>query len=308
MDKLSWLLLLYSLPATHKTERVAVWRKLKKSGAVSIKTSTYLLPDAPAPYELFQWLAKQVKDYGGESTLIRAREIEGLSDEKLIGLFNAARDAQYAELANSLRGLNRSGTKSRDAQFVEEVETLKKEFRRIREVDFFNAPRAHDAEILLQRIQNSARSKRTAAPKLDPKEFQSKTWVTRPRPEIDRVASAWLIRRFIDSTATFVFAPAADSVPNAFPFDFPDVEFSHHGEDCSFETLLRRFSIADKALRKIGEMVHDADLDDEKFQRNECIGIDRVLKGWAKRGMSDEELLLHGAACFDGLYSFLQRL
>ena len=308
MDKLSWLLLLYSLPATHKTERVAVWRKLKKSGAVSIKTSTYLLPDAPAQYELFQWLAKQVKDYGGESTLVRALEIEGLSDEKLIRLFNADRDAQYAELANSLRGLNRRGTKKRDAQFAEEVETLKKEFRRIRDVDLFNAPRAHDAEVLLQRIQSSARSKRTAAPKLDPKNFQSKTWVTRPRPEIDRVASAWLIRRFIDSTATFVFAPATDVVPNALPFDFPDAEFSHHGEDCSFETLLRRFSIADKALRKIGEMVHDADLNDEKFQRNECIGIDRVLKGWAKHGMSDDELLQRGGACFDGLYSYLQRL
>ena len=111
MDKLSWLLLLYSLPATHKTERVAVWRKLKKSGAIQIKTSTYLMPDRAGQYELFQWLAKQVKDYGGESTLVRAQEIEGLTDEKLIGLFNAARDAQYAELANSLRALNRRGTK-----------------------------------------------------------------------------------------------------------------------------------------------------------------------------------------------------
>ncbi len=308
MSAHSWLLLLYSLPATHKTERVAVWRKLKKSGAIQIKTSTYLLPDTAAQYELFQWLAKQVKDYGGESTLVRAQEIEGLSDEKLIGLFNAARDSQYAELANSLRSLNRRGTKRRDAQFAGEMETLKKEFRRIREVDFFNAPRAHDAEVLLQRIQSSARPKSTAAPKLDPKNFQSKTWMTRPRPEIDRVASAWLIRRFIDSTATFVFAPAADLVPNALPFDFPDVEFSHHDEDCTFETLLRRFSIVDKALRKIGEMVHDADLDDEKFQRDECIGIDRVLKGWAKLGISDDELLRRGGACFDGLYSFLQRL
>jgi hypothetical protein len=308
MSAHSWLLLLYSLPATHKTERVAVWRKLKKSGAIQIKTSTYLLPDTAAQYELFQWLAKQVKDYGGESTLVRAQEIEGLSDEKLIGLFNAARDSQYAELANSLRSLNRRGTKRRDAQFAGEIETLKKEFRRIREVDFFNAPRAHDAEVLLQRIQSSARPKSTVAPKLDPKNFQSKTWMTRPRPEIDRVASAWLIRRFIDSTATFVFAPAADLVPNALPFDFPDVEFSHHDEDCTFETLLRRFSIVDKALRKIGEMVHDADLDDEKFQRDECIGIDRVLKGWAKLGISDDELLQRGGACFDGLYSFLQRL
>ena len=133
-------------------------------------------------------------------------------------------------------------------------------------------------------------------------------WVTRPRPEIDRVASAWLIRRFIDPHARFVFAKNPAAIPRALPFDFPEGEFSHHGEDCTFETLLVRFHIMDEALRKIGEMVHDADLEDEKFKRSECIGIDRVLKGWAKQGMSDEELLAQGARCFDGLYAALQRL
>jgi hypothetical protein len=87
-----------------------------------------------------------------------------------------------------------------------------------------------------------------------------------------------------------------------------DVEFSHHGDCCTFETLIRRFGIEDKAVRKIGEMIHDADLEDEKFQRSECIGIDRMLKGWAKSGMSDDQILLRGFDCFDGLYSFLQRL
>jgi hypothetical protein len=307
MSKPSWLLLLYSLPATHKTERVAVWRKLKKTGAIQIKTSAYLLPDAAPQYELFQWLAKQVRDYGGESTLIRAQEIEGLPDEKLISLFNTAREKQYAELISSVRRLGQRGKASRDERFAEELEKLKKEYRAIREVDFFNAPRGDDIANLLERVQSPARRRKIAGPKLHTKEFQHKTWLTRPRPEIDRVASAWLIRRFIDSNAVFVFASAASAFPKALPFDMPDAEFSHQGEDCTFETLVKRFALADKALRKIGEMVHDADLGDDKFQRPECVGIDRVLKGWAKAGMSDDELLLHGAACFDGLYSFLQR-
>jgi hypothetical protein len=92
------------------------------------------------------------------------------------------------------------------------------------------------------------------------------------------------------------------------PFDYAHEKFSHHGEDCTFETLLPRFGIEDKALRKISEMVHDADLEDEKFQRPECLGLDRILKGWAKRGMADEEILIQGAACFDGLYAFLRKL
>jgi hypothetical protein len=146
------------------------------------------------------------------------------------------------------------------------------------------------------------------AARLDRARFQRRIWVTRPRPEIDRVASGWLIREFIDPKATFKFAAESDSIPNALPFDYSSGEFSHHGENCTFETLLARFGIADKALRQIGEMVHDADLEDEKFQRRECIGLDRILKGWAKGGTPDPEILVRGAACFDGLYAFLRRL
>ena len=308
METRSWLLLLFSLPATHKTERVAIWRKLKKTGAIQIKTSTYLLPDTLPQYEIFQWLAKQVRDYGGESTLVRAKEIEGLNDEKLVGLFNSAREKQYAELTGPLRSLRQRAKTGRDEHFADELEKLKKAYRAIREVDFFDAPRGEDIATLLERMQSSARARKFAGPKLRTKEFQHKTWLTRPRPEIDRVACAWLIRRFIDSNAAFVFASSAHAFPDALPFDMPDAEFSHHGDDCTFETLLKRFALADKALRKIGEMVHDADLGDDKFQRIECVGIDRVLKGWAKAEMSDDELLLNGSACFNGLYAFLQRL
>ncbi|MFL6545710.1 MAG: chromate resistance protein ChrB domain-containing protein, partial [Candidatus Udaeobacter sp.] len=105
----------------------------------------------------------------------------------------------------------------------------------------------------------------------------------------------------------FVFAPSADAVPNAIPFDMLDAEFSHHGNCCTFETFVRCFAISDKAVSKIGEMIHDADLDDSRFQRVEAVGIDRVLKGWAKEGLPDKEILRRGFECFDALYAFLQR-
>ena len=304
---LSWLLLLFRLPATHKAERVAVWRKLKKSGAIQIQTSTYLLPDEPARYEYFQWLTKEIRDAGGDATLVRACEIEGLPNEKLVELFNKAREREYAALSKTLRALA-SRRRKRDVQaFADDLGRIRKQFREIRETDFFNSPRAQDVEMLLRKMEGNQQSK-GALPQAHLKDYRGKIWLTRPRPEIDRVGSAWLIRKFIDPAAKFAFASKESAKPGAISFDMLDAEFSHHGEDCTFETLIKRFRIQEKVVRKIGEMIHDADLDDAKFQRNECIGIDRVLKGWAKEGMSDNDILAEGFRCFDGLYAFLRRL
>jgi len=158
---------------------------------------------------------------------------------------------------------------------------------------------------LLRRAKGPKRSPKLQT--LDVKQYHGKTWLTRLRPEIDRVGSAWLISKFIDPEAKFVFVPTVQAVPEAIPFDMLDAEFSHHGNNCTFETLTKRFAIVDKAVAKIGEMVHDADLDDARFQRVECVGIDRVLKGWAKQGLPDEEILRRGFECFDALYAFWQR-
>lgn len=305
MKGTSWLLLLFSLPTNRKTERVAVWRRLKKMGAVQIKTSTYLLPDEPPEYEQFQWLAQQIRDYGGDSTLVRAQEIEGLTRENVVAIFNEARAKDYAELRKSLQGFI-GGRKKMDAETAAaELERLTRRFREIRKVDFFDSARGHDVAMLLRRAAGPRRTRQLET--LDAKQYQGKTWLTRPRPEIDRVGSAWLISKFIDHKAKFVFAPTAEAVPGAIPFDMLDADFSHHGNCCTFETLIKRFAISDKSLAKIGEMIHDADLDDTRFQRVEAVGIDRVLKGWAKEGLPDEEILRRGFECFDALYAFLLR-
>jgi hypothetical protein len=305
MKPASWLLLLFSLPTNRNTERVAVWRRLKKLGAVQFTTSTYLLPDQATQYEQFQWLAQQIRDYDGDSTLVRAQEIEGLTKEKVVAMFNDARAKDYAELRKSLQGFITRQRKMDAETATGELERLTRQFREIRKIDFFDSPRGHDIAMLLRRAEGPKRSRQLAT--LDLKQFQGKTWLTRPRPEIDRVGSAWLISKFIDRKPKFVFASTGEAFPNAIPFDMLDAEFSHHGNCCTFETLIRRFAISDKSLAKIGEMIHDADLDDARFQRVEAVGIDRVLKGWAKQGLSDQEILRRGFECFDALYAFLQR-
>ena len=304
---LTWLLLLLRLPATHKAERVAVWRKLKKSGAVQIQTSTYILPDEPARYESFQWLTQEIRSAGGDATLVRTREIEGLPNHKLIELFNAARAKEYGALSEVLRGLSHRRKTLGSPTFANKLDRVRKQFREIRQTDFFNCSRAQDVEMLLPKMEGT-QSADSAFPKIISRDYRGKIWVTRPRPEIDRVGSAWLIRKFIDPKAKFIFGKKIPANRRAVSFDMLDAEFSHHGDDCTFETLVKRFRIQDKIVRKIGEMIHDADLDDDKFERHECIGIDRVLKGWAKDEISDQEILRRGLQCFDALHAFLRRL
>jgi len=300
---LGWLLLLVRLPATHSAERVAIWRKLKKSGAIQIQTSTYILPDDPPLYEAFQWLSQHIRDTGGDATLVRVKEIEGLSNERLIELFDAARANEYASLREMLRSLTARST--RTSNLDAKLDRIRKQFREIRETDFFDSPRAKDLEMVLRKLEETHPRSKTQ-PKLERRDFRDKVWLTRPRPEIDRVGSAWLIRKFIDPKAKFVFGNKRGLNRRVLTFDMLGGDFSHDGDDCTFETLVRRFGIQDKPVRKIAEMVHDADLGDDKFQRTECIGIDRVLKGWAKEGLSDQEILRRGFECFDALHVFLR--
>ena len=304
MDQIPWLLLLYSLPAHRNTQRVAVWRRFKKIGALQLTTSTYLLPDQPGHYEHFQWLTKLIRDSGGEATLVRVREIEGMPNEKLVDLFNEARLREYAPIGKALLTLARE-RKPRAAPSGE-LSKFSRQFRELRAIDFFNSQRGQEIELQLQKFERNT-ARKGALPKIYPKDYRGRTWLTRPHPQIDRVGSAWLIRNFIDPEAQFAFASKIPSRSKAVSFDMVDAEFSHVGEDCTFETLARRFAIRDKAVRKIGEMIHDADLEDDKFQRPEGIGLDRILKGWAKEGVADEEILRRGFECFDALYAFLQR-
>ncbi len=302
-----WILLLYGLPTTKSSERVNLWRRLKKFGALSLKASAYLLPDRPTHLERFQWLAQQIRDGGGEATLIRVSEIENLSTTAVIALFNEARAADYQELISSLNELLKQNRKRKSETFQAEISKIRARFGDLRAIDFFNSPRAHDLETLLQSAANLHGQKAAAAPRLNPEDYAGKTWLTRPRPEIDRVGSAWLIRKFIDAGAKFIFGSDLQKFREAIPYDMLEVEFTHHGDDCTFETLLKRFGIADNGGRIIAEMIHDADLEDDKFHRIECVGLQRMFIGWAKLGLADHEILERGFACFDAMHASVRK-
>src|SRR5437773_3855965 len=297
-----WLLLLYGLPTKKGAARVNLWRQLKKCGALPLKTSAYLLPDKPEHHERLQWLAQQVRDGGGEATIIHVTEIEGLGSEDIVRQFSEARATDYAALLSALTELIARNRKGLDESFTADLEKLTRQFEEIRKIDFFDCPRAQDAQMLLKRAVGLRGGKSKNAPTLATKKFIDKTWLTRPRPEIDRVGSAWLIRKFIDPKAKFIFSTEPAIHRDAIPYDMFEVEFSHHGDDCTFETLVKRFGIGDKAVQQIAQMVHDADLEDGKFQRDECIGINSVLSGWEKTAISDAKLLEKGIECFEGLY------
>jgi hypothetical protein len=302
-----WILLLYSLPTGRGSARVGIWRKLKRSGALPFKASAYLLPNRPLLLERFQWLAQQVIDAGGDATLVFISQIEDMSHEEMVRQFNDARAAEYEALSAALNELIARQIKKPDETLMPELEKLRRQFAEIRCLDFFDSPRGHEVEMLIERaaVLPERRGRGKVSQVLSPRRFIGKTWLTRPQPAIDRVGCAWLIRGFIDPKATFVFANDPAVHPGAIPYDMMGVKFTHRGEDCTFETLLKCFGLKDPALRRLGEMVHDADLEDGKFQTTEAIGLDRVFKGWAKLGLTDDEIFQRGFSCFDALHAFL---
>ncbi len=304
----NWLLLLYALQTRGSSKRVGLWRTLKKLGAVSLNTSAYLLPDTPAHYERFQWIAKQIRDDGGQASIVRTSEIEGMAAPRLHAVFNEARAEDYSALITELTQLLRTNRRKVSDAFGAALERLRGRLAEIQRIDFFSCPRAQDALMLFGKAERllSPRAKSVVAARAKPADFRNKMWLTRPRPEIDRVASAWLIKRFIDPKARFVFAPKPEDHPDAIPYDMVDVEFTHHGDDCTFETLLKRFSLTERTLRRLGEMIHEADLNDGKFAVVEAIGIDRMLKGLGHLGWNDEQILQHGFVSFDALYARLK--
>jgi hypothetical protein len=308
------LLLLVGVPPTPSSLRVRVWRRLRSLGAVPLKRSAYLLPDTPDRYEDFQWLAQEIERDGGDATLVRVQQIENVSPADVLGLFHEPRDRDYKHLAARYRKLLQSldrKTAAASARVHDELARLSKEHQRIREIDFFGAPggaevrRLEEAIAMRTRRPESARPEPT--PTLDLTKLRGRRWVTRPRPHIDRVASAWLIKRFIDPAAVFVFAPPAEFPKDAIAFDAPGVELSHHGEDCTFETLVKRARLRDRRLTRLAEVVHEADLRDGKFPHEEARGIDVAIRALLAASPDDQQVLTQGMALFEGLYATTPR-
>ena len=297
----TWLLLAFTLPAKRASQRVEIWRKLQRYGTVPLGNSGYLLPSNPSNEERFQWLATSIRKYGGDASVVHVESIDNLSVPQLVGRFSEARTLDYQKLIQELEAFS---SKRVEGKGVGALARLRNRFQEILDVDFFSSPLQVRVKELLERAA-SWQGARPAMPmlKISVKDYKDRVWVTRPRPGVDRCSSAWLIRRFIDPKARFAFA-AEDRVPTgSVPFDmFHEEGFGHRGDDCTFETLEKQFHIRDPRVAVIGQMIHDADLLDDRFGRKEGYGVDEILKGWARQGSADQKLLERGMELIEGLY------
>ncbi len=299
----SWLLFLFSLPTRQASLRVEVWRRLQRIGAIALPASGYVLPDEPQCRESFEWLAALIRNRGGKASVVEALRFDLLAGSDLQALFQKARAKDYAQV---LRELEHGKTKKSVPQ-AGWLRKIQKRFQDISAVDYFQNPLRARVEEQLRRAERRlvGEEDKSMAQKSG-KSFKGKVWVTRPRPGIDRVSSAWLIRKYVDPRARFKFANDPRFVPGAVPFDmYQPGGFSHRGDDCTFETLMKEFDIRDARAKTVAKIIHDADIKNDKFNRPEGAGIDKVLKGWAQEGLSDRELLKRGMSLVDGLYRSL---
>lgn len=314
-----WLLLIHQIPPKPDYLRVKIWRRLQRLGAVPVKNSVYVLPKNDQTLEDFQWVLREVSESGGDASLCEARFVDGLKDDEVMQLFRSARDDDYQEISRELERIATSFSKKTKTdsetrkRLALELERIHKRMADVVAIDFFGAPGREGAERLIfaldARLQEGSPAGKAAKAKQQLQDFQDHTWVTRKGIHVDRMASAWLIRRFIDPNARFKFVPAKGYKPlsDEVRFDMFEAEFTHEGDRCTFEVLIERVGLSDPGLGPIAEIVHDIDLKDAKFAREETLGIERLIAGIAMSHKQDEARLERGCALFDDLYEYYRR-
>jgi hypothetical protein len=316
-----WLILFYSIPSRPVSNRMKVWRRLVKAGAVPLKGSVYILPLNDEHYEFCQWLVSEVTSMGGDGAFVQVSEIETIKEKEIINLFNNNREGEYKEIEKELDTLERKlssikkGGKGQDLKALsEELNRYFKDYEEIKRIDFFSSKvgrmlgrriKAMETEIkslsgLTEAVETTLR-----IPQKNIEDYQKKIWVTRKGPFVDRMSSAWLIKRFIDKNASFGFIDEKD-VENLgkdrIPFDIRGGEFTHMGDMCTFEVIIKAFALKDKALKKMAEIVHELDIKDDRYKNPEAKGIEEILIGIRKTARNDTEALEKGIAVFEMFY------
>ncbi|HUE89743.1 MAG TPA: chromate resistance protein ChrB domain-containing protein [Vicinamibacterales bacterium] len=310
-----WLLLVYQLPSAPSNLRVRTWRRLQQLGALAVKQAVYVLPDSPTAREDFEWLKTEIKAAGGDASMFAADNVDSWSDDALVEEFRRARQEAYAMLAREIERLigRLTATRRPRGTRAPAVRRLLDGFRErlsaIEHVDFFGSAGRDRVTTVLQQLEEKASDSRRPAEgprtarRADPQNYANRLWVTRPRPAVDRMASAWFIKRFVDTHARFAFVADRQSAPHdAVPFDMFGVEFSHQGEGCTFETLCSVFAIDGPAVARIAAIVHDLDLKDGRFAAQEAPTVGVVIEGMQLSVPDDDALLEQGMALFEALY------
>jgi hypothetical protein len=313
-----WLLLIHQLPPAPAYLRVKTARQLQKVGAVPVKNSVYVLPNTDSANESFAWLSKEIAAGGGEATLCESSFVGGTSNEAVEALFHAARGKDYQQLAEEIRAALK--TLGRSTRIVEARRTvaqsafarLQRRVGEIVELDFFGAPGREATTSLLASLEDRLRTSAADPPPpkdASPRRVRGAVWVTRKGVHVDRIASAWLIKRFIDPEAKLKFvSPKGYARQNdELRFDMFEAEYTHEGDSCTFEVLARRFQISDTAVSAIAEVIHDIDVRDGKFGRAETPGVERLINGIALTQPDDDARIAFGSQLFDALYEAWRR-
>jgi hypothetical protein len=317
---MKWLFLVHQVQTPNSRERVRVWRLTKKVGTILYRNSVYVLPYSKERLEDFHWLCQQIRDSKGEASVFVSEAGDASEDRALKQLFVHASEKEYAGLEKrvqqfEVRCRELQGTPSLTLSQVKALENglrqLEETFHETRRVDFFHHPSAEKIESRLKGLRLSvanAQPQKEATLKIahhSRSEFRGKTWATRAHIHIDRLCSAWLIKRFIDPKARFVFASEEKLPKNAIPFDVLGAEFTHRGDRCTFETLLESFRLKDGALSSMAELVHEIDLKDKKFNRPESAGFDMVVRAISDSSHNDQNAMELGSRILDAMYTRL---
>jgi len=305
-----WLLLVHQIPPKPPYFRAKVLRRLTQLGAIPLKKSAYLLPATDAALEDFQWLRREIVEQGGDAWILEGSLVAGLTNDDAREAFRRARAADFAELTTEARGLlDRSRVVDPDREtLTAEWRRLDRRVKAVARVDFFDAPGREELEVLMETIDRTLHPPQPAAASAA-EVLRGRTWMTRAGAKVDRICSAWLIRRFIDPAATFVFAApdARPPSPDVVRFDMFEGEFTHDGDLCTFEVLLRASTKADDpALQALAQIVHDLDLKDDRYQRPETQGVAALIQGIVSRHTDDGRRIAEGATLLDALYASLQ--
>ncbi len=304
-----WLLLIHQLPPKPNYLRVKIGRRLAALGAVALKNTVYVLPRTASAQEDLQWVLREIVAAGGEASLLTAQLVDGVSDADIERMFRSARDSDYTMLAQQARDLERrcarlkmTDERRRDTEL--DVRRIERQLESITSIDFFGAAGRESVHGLLVALRARLAPPPAAAVSAPIKEtYLGRTWVTRVDIHVDRIASAWLIQRFIDPEAQIKFVSPKGYVPEAgeLRFDMFEAEFSHEGDLCTFEVLCKRWRLNVPGLRALAEIVHDIDLKDAKFGRAETAGIDAQIDGLARLQPDDKARLARGCELFDEL-------
>jgi hypothetical protein len=308
----AWLLFVSQTPTSPSNVRVRMWRRLQQLGAIAVRQAVYVLPDTPQAREDFEWLKASVSADGGDATIFTATAFDRDAERVLTDEFRLARKASYAALADDIESaLSRTPGRQRGVR-APALDRLARSFTErlatIERVDFFGSAGRDRVAALLARLDKQRATPKAPQPgggPAAPSAYANRLWVTRPRPGVDRMSSAWLIRRFIDSSARFAFATdvAAAPEPDAIAFDMFGAEFSHRGDACTFEVLRQLFGIRDAAVDRIAALVHDLDLRDAKFGAPDAPTVAALIDGLQLAiDDDDDQLLQHGMTLFDSLY------